>query len=490
MLTIQERMFCFMLNLDAKNVIVEDINYFMEKNIKFSISIKTDATIKRYLFNEDGSMNEIIEGKFYEDGMFMDILFVDNFRKEYNVVYSQGTGFLIFNGVIWESCSDIHIQQLIAEILENEDKITNQKVNSTFRMLINQSNNDKVGELLNSNRTRLVLKNGTLDISDIKNPVFYKDKFFKEDYSTIQLNVNYDIDALETAPNWKYYTTSTFENDTERMKLIGEMLGYCLTPSCKYHKSFMLVGEGSNGKSVLLDIMDYIWGSKNISDVDISELDRAFSRVSLFGKLINKSSEIGTNLKTTSYFKKIVTGDMIDGEYKGKDKFSFVSTAKLIFAMNNLPTTKDKSDGFYRRLVIIPFNKQFKGDEVDVNLSEKLKLEADAIFMFALQGLQRLVKQNKFTESVEVNNKLEEYKLESNPVKQYMEDKYIVSDEEDKYIKSSTIYDSYVTWCGSNGFMKMNNVNFGKELKRLGYNKKQKKIDGKAVWIYSDLKKK
>ena len=102
MLTIQERMFCFMLNLDAKNVIVEDINYFMEKNIKFSISIKTDATIKRYLFNEDGSMNEIIEGKFYEDGMFMDILFVDNFRKEYNVVYSQGTGFLIFNGVIWD----------------------------------------------------------------------------------------------------------------------------------------------------------------------------------------------------------------------------------------------------------------------------------------------------------------------------------------------------------------------------------------------------
>jgi len=283
--------------------------------------------------------------------------------------------------------------------------------------------------------------------------------------------------------------TSTFENDSERMKLIGEMLGYCLTPSCKFHKSFMLVGEGSNGKSVLLDIMDYIWGSKNISDVDICELDKPFARVSLFGKLINKSSEIEGNLKTTSFFKKIVSGDMLDGEFKNKDRFSFPSTTKLIFAMNSLPVTKDKSDGLYRRLCIIPFNKQFKGDEIDIDLSEKLKSEADGIFFFALQGLKRLHKQKKFTESVEVNNKLEEYKLDSNPVKQYMEEKYIVVEDESKGIKSGDLYESYIVWCGDNGFMKMNNVNFGKELKRLNYNKKQKKISGKVVWVFEKLDK-
>ena len=357
-------------------------------------------------------------------------------------------------------------------------------------MLINQVNNDKLAELLNSNRNRLIIKNGTLDITDIENFVFYENEFFKEDYSTIQLNVNYDVNAIKNnAENWKYYMTSTFENDSERMKLIGEMLGYCLTSSCKYHKSFMLVGEGSNGKSVLLDIMDYIWGSKNISDVDICELDKPFARVSLFGKLINKSSEIEGNLKTTSFFKKIVSGDMLDGEFKNKDRFSFPSTAKLIFAMNSLPVTKDKSDGLYRRLCIIPFNKQFKGDEIDIDLSEKLKSEADGIFFFALQGLKRLHKQKKFTESIEVNNKLEEYKLDSNPVKQYMEEKYIVVEDENKGIKSGDLYESYTVWCGDNGFMKMNNVNFGKELKRLNYNKKQKKISGKVVWVFEKLDK-
>ena len=472
-----------------KNTIFEVIEDFKTKNKDFTVTIKTEKTTRKYHYNKNGQITEVIEGKFYEEGKFMDKLFVDYFITKYDVVYSLGTGFLIFNYTIWEKCSDIHIQQLIADILELEDELTNAKISSTFKMLINQVNNDKLGQLLNSNRNRLILKNGTLDISDIEIPVFYKDEFFKEDYSTIQLNVNYDLKSLDNADNWKYYMMSTFEKDTERIKLIGEMLGYCLTNSCKYHKSFMLIGEGSNGKSVLLDIIDYIWGEKNISDIELSELDRAFARVSLFGKLINKSSEIDYNLKSTSYFKKIVAGENINAEFKGKDSFTFVNTAKLIFAMNALPVSKDKSDGWYRRLCIIPFNKQFKGEEIDINLSEKLKLEADGIFMFALKGLQRLTKQKKFTESVEVNNKLEEYKLDSSPVKQYMEEKYIVTDE-DKYIKSSSLYESYTVWCGDNGFMKMNNVNFGKELKRLQYNKKQKKIDGKAIWVYSELKRK
>jgi len=476
-----------MINTDT---ILEVIEEYKSKNKEFTIAIKTEKTIKKYHCNVDGEMIEIVEGKFYEEGKFMDKLFVNYFITKYDVVYSTGMGFLMFNGEIWENCSDLHIQQLIAGILESEDELTNAKVSSTFKMLINQVNKDKLGQLLNSNRNRLIVKNGTLDITDIDNFVFHKDKFFKEDYGTIQLNVNYDINSINNnAVNWKYYMTSTFENDTERMKLIGEMLGYCLTPSCKFHKSFMLVGEGSNGKSVLLDIMDHIWGSKNISDVDINELDKPFARVSLFGKLINKSSEIEGNMKTTAFFKKIVSGDMLDGEFKNKDRFSFPSTTKLIFAMNSLPNTKDKSDGLYRRLCIIPFNKQFKGDEIDIDLSEKLKSEADAIFMFALRGLQRLHKQNKFTKSVEVENKLEEYKLDSNPVKQFMEEKYVIIEDENKGVKSNDLYNSYGLWCEENGFMKLNNVNFGKELKRLDYNKKQKKIGGKVVWVFEKLDK-
>jgi len=472
------------------NTILEVIEEYKNKNKDFTIIIKTEKLTKKYHYNVDGQINEVIEGKFYEEGKFMDKLFVDYFITKYDVVYSKGTGFLIFNGEIWENCSDLHIQQLIATILELEDQLTNAKIASTCKMLINQVNNDKLAELLNSNRNRLIIKNGTLDITDIENFVFYENEFFKEDYSTIQLNVNYDVNAIKNnAENWKYYMTSTFENDSERMKLIGEMLGYCLTSNCKFHKSFMLVGEGSNGKSVLLDIMDYIWGSKNISDVDICELDKPFARVSLFGKLINKSSEIEGNLKTTSFFKKIVSGDMLDGEFKNKDRFSFPSTTKLIFAMNSLPNTKDKSDGLYRRLCIIPFNKQFKGDEIDIDLSEKLKSEADAIFMFALRGLQRLHKQNKFTKSVEVENKLEEYKLDSNPVKQFMEEKYVIIEDENKGVKSNDLYNSYGLWCEENGFMKLNNVNFGKELKRLDYNKKQKKIGGKVVWVFEKLDK-
>ena len=70
-----------------------------------------------------------------------------------------------------------------------------------------------------------------------------------------------------------------------------------------------------------------------------------------------------------------------------------------------------------------------------------------------------------------------------------MEEKYIVVEDENKGIKSGDLYESYTVWCGDNGFMKMNNVNFGKELKRLNYNKKQKKISGKVVWVFEKLDK-
>jgi putative DNA primase/helicase len=469
------------------NIIVDALNEFALKRKEFNVCIKSNTTVKRFDYNKDGIISMINPSKFYEGEKFMEKAFVDYFKIKHDVVYSQGTGFLIFTGCIWENCSDIHIQQLIAEILEKEDELTNAKITASFRMLINQVNNDKLGELLNSNRNRLTLKNGTLDITNIENPIFYNNQYFKDDYCTIQLNINYNEEALNNAHKWEYYLNSTFENDQERINLIGEILGYCLTPSCKYQKAFMFVGEGSNGKSVLLDIIDYIWGSKNVSDVEINDLNRAFARISLFGKLINKSSEIGTNIKDNIYFKKIATGDMMDGEYKGKDKLSFVNTAKLIFAMNDLPICKDKSDGFYRRLIIIPFNKKFKGSAIDVDLSEKLKLEADGIFMFALKGLQRLNLQKGFTKSIEVDNKIEEYKAESNPVFQFITDNYVINNDENKYILSNGLYEHYVVWCKSNGYKPLNNVNFGKELKRLNYNKKQKKIEGKPMWIFANL---
>ena len=77
------------------NTILEVIEDYKNKNKSFTISIKTDKITKKYHYNVDGKINEVTEGKFYEDGKFMDKSFVDYFITKYDVVYSTGVGFLI-----------------------------------------------------------------------------------------------------------------------------------------------------------------------------------------------------------------------------------------------------------------------------------------------------------------------------------------------------------------------------------------------------------
>jgi hypothetical protein len=153
---------CKDINVEQEEytIIIDKINELISKNKEFNIIFKNTKVINKYKYDKDGNITEIKSEKFYEDGRFMEKLFVDYFQTKHNVVYSEGTGFLIFDGTIWENCSDIHIQHLIAEILESEDELTNSKVAASYKMLVNQVNNDKLGELLNSNRNRLVLKNG------------------------------------------------------------------------------------------------------------------------------------------------------------------------------------------------------------------------------------------------------------------------------------------------------------------------------------------
>lgn len=475
-------------------IVTDRIEELVALRKEFDVTIKNGKTLHKFLFNRDGIPSEIILAKFMDGDKFSEKAFVDHFLGIYDVVYSDSTGFYIYENFeynyVWKPCGDKRIKQLIAGILEVYKINTYQRVCVCFNVLQYTVNNDNLGELLNHNRDRIVLNNGTLDISDIQNPIFEVATYYKEDYCTIRYPVEYLEQSINNSPVWNKYLQTTFEGDQSRIDLIGEMLGYCLQPSCQFQKAFLCYGKGSNGKSVLMDVIHKVWGgSQNISNVGMNELDKAFSRVQLFGKLINKCSDIDGNMLTTSYFKQIVSGDICDGEFKGKDKFFFRNTAKLIFCMNELPhSIKDKTDGFYRRLIIIPFNKQFKGSEIDYELSKKLESENElnGIFMFALHGLQRLYKQNGFTKSKLVEDALSEYKLESNPIEQFLSENYEFT-KDDRYVLSKVMYQHYSEWCFDNGFKPMNNVNFGKGVKALGLNKKQKIIKDKTERIYESI---
>ena len=144
-----------------------------------------------------------------------------------------------------------------------------------------------------------------------------------------------------------------------------------MTVETNFQYFFTLIGEGGNGKSILIGLFEEIIGRNNVSSVALQELSQRFQGTRLFGKLLNSCADIPLGaLEDDSVIKKITGGDTVTREHKGKDATEFLPYAKYLFSANRFPYVGDKSDGFMRRLRIVVMDKKPK--EIDIHLKEKL----------------------------------------------------------------------------------------------------------------------
>ena len=132
-----------------------------------------------------------------------------------------------------------------------------------------------------------------------------------------------------------------------------QMLGYCLYRSCEYEKAFMFFGGGSNGKGVLIKLIEAFLGESNCSHRSLQDLDKnRFAAANLYGKHVNTFADLKSiKLSETGNFKMLVSGDSITAERKFEHPFTFRNYAKLIFSANEIPESDDKTDAFYRRWI-------------------------------------------------------------------------------------------------------------------------------------------
>jgi len=166
---------------------------------------------------------------------------------------------------------------------------------------------------------------------------------------------------------------------------------------------------------------------------------------------------------------------------KFKDPFSFKPFVRLIASTNNMPRLLDLSDGFFRRLVILSFNRQFRDSEKDPHLEDKLLKELPGIFRWAIAGLQRMRSREvpKFVVPKSSVTAGELYKEESDPVKMFADEALAVVPS--KGMIPLDLYSGYSTWCRGYGFQPLNKNNFGKRLADLGYGKHRS--GGKDYWL-------
>jgi len=332
---------------------------------------------------------------------------------------------------------------------------------------------------------------------NLKNGMLNLDTMVLEDHdpkylSTIQIAVKHDTSA--SCPNFLGFLQDIFENDHERVELIQEMLGYCFLQDVKIHKAFIFLGSGSNGKSVLAEVMRNLLGSINVSNVALSNLNGRFGMQNLPGKLVNISSENEFDKKFNSQsFKVISGGDSTNVEQKNKDSFDIKLFVKLIILLNRMMDSDDSSFGYYRRFVVIPFNKVFKElkageipqegvSYMDKELTGRLLGELDGIFSFAMEGLKRL-NQNNFnlTHSKVCERALEEYMRKQNPVIEFYHD--VIEIDVQASVKRSDIKKSFAQWAVNNGYEESANMGATKfwELFKKVLVEKQVVIDEKKI---------
>ena len=311
--------------------------------------------------------------------------------------------------------------------------------------------------------------------------------FSTEIVVTNQIPWNYVPDAYNELAD-KTLTKLSCGDVTIRA-LLEECIGYCFYRRNELGKAFILTGDKSNGKSTFLDVLKHILGEGNISALDLKELGDRFNTSMMFGKLANIGDDIGDDFlqgSQVSIFKKIVTGNRIKAERKGQDPFEFNPYIKLLFAANDIPRMKDKTGAVLRRLVIIPFNASFSKSDPDYDPFIKYKLVSQEAIEYMIQlgiaGLIRILENNEFTKSEKVQNQLDEYEEENNPIIAFIADTGVDMIEDEP---TNEVYKRYQVFCADNSMTPMSNIVFSKQInKRLGLEINVVKLNGKTRRIF------
>ncbi|MGU9094833.1 DNA primase family protein [Clostridium perfringens] len=369
-------------------------------------------------------------------------------------VYYGGESFLIYENGVYNISGEKEAGRIIMDYM-----LPNYCIMASIRdcreqwdILVSKDFDD-----FNRNPYLVNVRNGLLDIRDMS---------FKEHtpsyLSTVQLNVEYNpqIDC----PQFKKFLNEVL--DCKLIPLVQEIVGYLLTTNTASQKAFVFWGPARTGKSTLLWVVEYLLlGKKNVSNIPWQEIGDKFKTAELLGKLANVFSDLPSkSIDDTGIFKVVTGEDYLMAEKKNKNPFKFKPFARLVFSCNELPRNYvDRTEGFYRRLIIVPFNRQIEKNKIDKALKYKFQREKEGILNWALEGLKRLYENNfEFSENELTDGVKKEYKRENNNVISFVEE----CCEIDSLFSCSRIeiYEAYKEFCVEAGLKTLSQIKFNKEL--------------------------
>lgn len=457
-------------------------NYILTlQSCDFSVeeSRETIRIINKYILKdplEDSEIETILRddafGKpvfFARGGKFLFDRFATYVKNNNHVIKINGQLHIYKDGIYINDLKYIEAQMI--RHIPGLSKQKRAEAMSYLDLLITQDTERSGAELI-------AFKNGIYNIDT--------DEFigFSPDYViTNKINYDYIPDAYSELVD---ITLDKLACHDEKIRdLLEEVVGYTFYRRNELRKAFVLIGDKVNGKSTYLDMIKTLLGDINTSALDLGELGDRFKTAELFGKLANIGDDIDDNfIPNPAVFKKLVSGDRLNAEKKGKDPFDFNNYAKMLFSANDMPRIKDKSGAVLNRLVIVPFNAKFLPTDPDFDPYIKYKLRQPECMQYLIQlgldGLKYILKYQRFTESEKVQKELQEYEEQNNPILLFFKEEVKIENE-----PTNLVYRSYTEFCLANNFTPMSNIEFSKQVKK-HYKLKivNKTIKGKKYRIF------
>ena len=381
-------------------------------------------------------------------------MIADEIISNHQIMYVNNVGFYEWSGKVWQSIPDLLVEHY-ADTAYGKRFTTANRVKAVKNLLKSRA----ICDVVFDRNPVLTFQNGTLEIETDK----FRD-FSQADYCSIIMDYDYDPDAR--CEQWEKFIEDVTHSDDWRQDVLRFIPGYVLFNDCRHQKVFILTGSGGNGKSVYLEIIQKLFGDKNVTHVEPTGLTDSFQRIRLKDSLLNIGSDINSDFskgEIREWLLKIADGTSIQACYKGLDNIDFIPRCKLVYACNALPTA-EIVNGLNRRMRFINFPCQYVDNpdpkkptqkQRDVDIMAKLTAELPGIFNWAYEGYRMLRNVGYFIETREQEDFMKQFEQMSNPIAVFCED-FDFSGERTR----DEVYTWYKDWCISTGHKPLSREKF------------------------------
>lgn len=344
------------------------------------------------------------------------------------------------NGILLKS----HIQKLLFR-----DCIKSSTIQSIYSLLVSQPQiQRKFSDLNNQPPHWINFRNGYFDVIEWK-MIEHDTKYRMINQIPFDFYPERQEETLNKGNVIKQYLRSSMPDEADQ-RTFWQYLGYCMTTDTRFQKFLMIKGKGGTGKSVAITLIQHIVGIENCSSISFQDLNKRFYATGLFGKQLNACADIPcTAMQSVDIIKKAVGEDTLLYEKKGQDPTQFHSYAKLLFSANEMPLNlDDKTNAYYRRLLVLDMNHSVSESKKDTMLKEKICSEAYYAIHMGVAALKQLYADNHFSESAHSRECIEELYRSADSVKAFLDEK--ICRQKGTKLKRSEMYQLYTKFCEEN----------------------------------------